>query len=35
MFSNVDGVGTDLKFYGKFGAPSLRISTLNIAGLDA
>ena len=35
LFSNVDGVGTDLKFYGQFGAPSLRISTLNIAGLDA
>jgi PmbA protein len=35
MFSNVDGVGNDLKFYGKFGAPSLRISTLKIAGLAA
>ena len=35
LFKNVDGVGTDLKFYGQFGAPSLRISTLNIAGLDA
>jgi len=34
LFSNVDGVGTDLKFYGQFGAPSLGISTLNIAGLD-
>jgi hypothetical protein len=30
----VDGVGTDLEFYGQFGSPSLRISTLNIAGLD-
>jgi PmbA protein len=35
MFSNVDGVGNDLKFYGKCGAPSLRISTLKIAGLAA
>lgn len=35
LFSNVDAVGNDLKFYGQFGAPSLRISTLNIAGLDA
>jgi PmbA protein len=34
MFSAVDGVGTDLEFYGQFGSPSLRISTLNIAGLD-
>ncbi|MBW1741868.1 MAG: TldD/PmbA family protein [Deltaproteobacteria bacterium] len=34
LFNNVDGVGTDLAFYGKTGAPSLRISTLNIAGLD-
>ncbi|MBW1740372.1 MAG: TldD/PmbA family protein [Deltaproteobacteria bacterium] len=32
LFRNVDGVGTDLKFYGPFGSPSLRISTLNIAG---
>jgi len=35
LFSNVDGVGTDLRFYGQFAAPSLRISALNIAGLDA
>jgi PmbA protein len=35
LFGNVDGVGTDLKFYGQFGSPSLRVSTLNIAGLDA
>ena len=35
LFNNVDAVGKDLKFYGQFGAPSLRISTLNIAGLDA
>ena len=34
LFNNVDAVGKDLKFYGQFGAPSLRISTLNIAGLD-
>ena len=34
LFSNVDAVGNDLKFYGQFGAPSLRISTLNVAGLD-
>ncbi|NVL89509.1 MAG: TldD/PmbA family protein [Desulfobacterales bacterium] len=33
LFGNVDGAGTDLKFYGQFGAPSLRISALNIAGL--
>jgi PmbA protein len=34
MFSNVEGVGTDLKFYGQFGAPSLRIASLNVAGVD-
>jgi len=34
LFKKVDGVGTDLAFYGKTGAPSLRISTLNIAGPD-
>ncbi len=34
LFRNVDGAGTDLAFYGKTGAPSLRISTLNVAGLD-
>ena len=35
LFSNIDAIANDLKFYGQFGAPSLRISTLNIAGLDA
>ena len=35
LFKNVDGVGSDLKFYGSFGAPSLRVSELNIAGLNA
>ena len=35
LFSTVEAIGNDLKFYGQFGAPSLRISTLNIAGLDA
>ena len=34
LFNNVDGAGTDLAFYGKTGAPSLRISTLNVAGTD-
>jgi PmbA protein len=34
LFSKVDGVGTDLAFYGRTGAPSLRISTLNVAGPD-
>ena len=32
LFKNVDGVGSDLKFYGPFGSPSLRVSKLNIAG---
>ena len=32
LFKNVDGVGSDLKFYGPFGSPTLRISKLNIAG---
>ncbi|MGD8757985.1 MAG: TldD/PmbA family protein [Deltaproteobacteria bacterium] len=32
LFKNVDGVGTDLKFYGPFGCPTLRVSKLNIAG---
>jgi len=35
LFSRVDGVGADLKFYGRFGAPSRRISTLNIAGVGS
>ena len=35
MFNSVDAVGNDLKFYGQFGSPSLRLSTLNIAGLDS
>lgn len=34
VFRHVDGVGADLRFYGQFGAPSLRISAVNIAGLD-
>jgi PmbA protein len=34
LFNKVDGTGTDLAFYGRVGAPSLRISTLNIAGPD-
>jgi PmbA protein len=32
LFKNVDGVGSDLKFYGPFGSPSLRVAKLNIAG---
>jgi PmbA protein len=32
LLRNVDGVGTDLKFYGPFGSPTLRVSSLNIAG---
>lgn len=32
LFKNVDGVGSDLKFYGPFGSPTLRVSKLNIAG---
>ncbi len=35
LFKNVDGVGTDLKFYGPFGSPTLRVSKLNIAGAGA
>jgi PmbA protein len=35
LLGNVDGVGADLKFYGQFGSPSLRVSTLNVAGIDA
>jgi PmbA protein len=34
IFNKVDGTGTDLAFYGKAGAPSLRISNLNVAGSD-
>jgi PmbA protein len=34
LFNKVDGTGTDLAFYGKTGAPSLRISALNVAGSD-
>ena len=34
LFSKVDGIGTDLAFYGKTGAPSLRISNLHVAGSD-
>lgn len=32
LFKDVDGVGSDLKFYGPFGSPTLRVSKLNIAG---
>jgi PmbA protein len=32
LFRNVDAVGTDLRFYGPFGSPTLRVSSLNIAG---
>lgn len=34
LFNNVNGTGTDLAFYGNTGAPSLRISALNVAGPD-
>ncbi|MBN1842771.1 MAG: TldD/PmbA family protein [Deltaproteobacteria bacterium] len=32
LFASVDGVGSDLKFYGPSGSPTLRVSDLNIAG---
>ncbi|NVM21966.1 MAG: TldD/PmbA family protein [Desulfobacterales bacterium] len=32
LFKNIDGVSTDLEFYGPFGSPTLRVSNLNIAG---
>jgi PmbA protein len=32
IFNKVDGIGTDLAFYGKTGSPSLKISNLHIAG---
>jgi PmbA protein len=32
LFKSVDAVGNDLKFYGPFGSPTLRVSQLNIAG---
>jgi len=32
LFKDVDGVGSDLKFYGPVGSPTLRVSKLNIAG---
>jgi PmbA protein len=35
LVSKVDGVGSDLTFYGQFGAPTLRVSSLNVAGQDA
>ena len=35
LFHNVDGTGTDLAFYGKTGAPSLRVSNLHVAGSDS
>lgn len=35
LFKNVDAVGSDLKFYGPFGSPSLRVSKLNVAGCDS
>jgi PmbA protein len=34
LFNKVDATGTDLAFYGRTGAPSLRISALNVAGPD-
>ena len=32
LFKDIDGVGTDLRFYGPFGCPTLRVLNLNIAG---
>lgn len=32
LLSNVEGVGNDLRFYGRIGAPSLRIKEMNISG---
>lgn len=32
IFKNVDGVGNDLRFYGSFGSPTLRVSELQISG---
>lgn len=34
LFRDVDGVGSDLKFYGPFGSPSLRVSSLSVAGIN-
>ncbi|RLB87824.1 MAG: TldD/PmbA family protein [Deltaproteobacteria bacterium] len=35
LFKNVDAIGNDLRFYGQFGSPTLRVSNLNIAGTDS
>jgi PmbA protein len=32
LFKDVDATGDDLTFYGPFGSPTLRVSSLNIAG---
>jgi PmbA protein len=32
LFNKIDAVGSDLRFYGKIGAPSLRIKELSISG---
>ena len=32
LFNKVDAIGSDLRFYGKIGAPSLRIKELSISG---
>lgn len=32
LFSKIDAVGSDLKFYGKIGSPSLRIAELSVSG---
>ena len=32
LFNKIDGVGNDLKFYGKIGSPSLRIAELSVSG---
>lgn len=33
IFENVCAVGSDLKFYGKYGSPSLRVKNLRISGI--
>jgi PmbA protein len=32
LFRSVDGVGNDLRFFGSVGAPSLRITSLDVSG---
>jgi PmbA protein len=32
LFSNVDSVGNDIRFYGSAGSPSLKIGALDISG---